>query len=128
MTSPRAIVASTPSSAILFALLLPATLAGCAAASAVRFGTAVHEPRPAGQPVEVFDSLADVARPYEKIGRVVGEGDDGVPFARIVDCMCDEARQLGADAIVLQGGSLIGSRDAECAVDRTVNALALRWR
>jgi hypothetical protein len=118
--SPFSVAASTA------ALLL---LASCAGASAVRFGSAVHEPRPAGEPVEVFDSLDDVGRPYEKVGRVVGEGDDGVAFARIVDCMRDEARRLGADAIVLQGGSLLRGGDAECcSTDRTVHALAVRWR
>jgi hypothetical protein len=114
-------------SAVLMAL---ATLGGCVSASAVRLGDATYPPRPTDYRIAVFDTLADVDRPYDKVGRVVGEGSDSAAFAAIVASMQEQARQLGADALVLSGGGLLLSGDGDCgtAVDRSVHGLLLRWR
>ena len=75
-----------------------------------------------------YDALP--SRPSERIGHVVGEGEDA-SFAAIVAAMQQQARELGADAIVLRRGAGFVAGGEECGdagSGRAVEATAIRWR
>ncbi|MCR9245246.1 MAG: hypothetical protein NXI31_09455 [bacterium] len=114
-------------------LLLGFTLVACASASAVRLGESVFPARSLDHPIVVFElDHVPPERAHVRIGRIVGEGSDLMSFADIVEVMRVRARELGGDALILLGGGLLLSEGGgECgtiSLDRTVHAVAIRWR
>ena len=119
------------SSPRVFAALLTLTLlaTACASASGIRLGDQVFPPRSEDHPIPVFEPDR-VPRAHDRIGRIVGEGSDLVGLAEILEPMRVEARALGADALILLGGGLLAEFDeeGELSFDRSVHAIAIRWR
>lgn len=105
-------------------------LCACVSASGVRLGRDTFPPRAPGHEIVVFDTF-DGLSGYRRVGKVVGEGSDLHGFASIVAEIQVRARELGGDAIVLTGGGLLlssgGADGCGVDVDRTVNAVVLRW-
>lgn len=85
-----------------FALLLAATLAGCASVTlrVIEADPAVRYPPSAN--VDVLFERPQ--RPYVEIATLEAEGDYGVGEAKLLEDMRARARQLGADAIVRTAG------------------------
>lgn len=127
MTKPLCRWRNTASVAIL---LLSSLASGCATASGVRLGMQRFEPRPLDHPMPIYESLRELPRPGQKVGRIVGEGCDLVAFDSIVAKVQQRARELGGDALVITGGGLLLLKGGDFGidVDRTVHALAVRWQ
>ena len=107
----------------LLLLALACLLAGCTSTrvSAVPFGDEVFSPRPVEHHIAIFETGADVAHEWIKIGRITARTYDnsyGVEIPRQTDLEAvmeeikEKARELGADAIILKGGLQVRSQSS----------------
>jgi len=104
-------------------------LAGCVDASAFLLGDQRFEPRAPTREIAVYDTFTDVPFPYVKVARVVASGDSMAAWDRIFARLAAKAREVGADALVLQrGGEDTAELDGEggVAMRRTLWAVAIR--
>lgn len=101
--------------------------AGCVSAHAVRLGDLVHEARPATAPVPIYAAAADVPGAFTKVAIVLADGDDDASWERVFAELRTQARQVGAEALILQAiGHHSAGEDGACCGDKTVQALAIR--
>ena len=112
-----------------FAVLLLLLATSCATASGVRLGLKRYPPQPEDHWIPVFETMQELPRRFVKVARIVGDGPDLVDFESIVGAMQAEARELGADALVLTGGGLLLLKGSDFGIDtdRTVHGIAVRW-
>ena len=114
------------SSLVVMALLLP----GCVSARADLIGNERFPPRPADHPIEVYDSLADITRPFIKVARVSGQGAPAAGWDSVLEEMKDEVRAAGGDALVLMEDSRIAtgvSASGAVTYRKQRTGVAIRW-
>ncbi len=81
-------------------------LAGCTSikVSSLLLGAETYPPRPENHPIVVYETASDVPHPFVKVGRVSARRTPSTLIGELIDPMKEEARRLGADALVLSGG------------------------
>lgn len=101
----------------------------CVHSAALQLGEERFAPQSTDHPILVFDTLEDVPFPYVKLARVVASGSNDARWSRVLAALQDEARKVGADALVLgRGGEGTTDLATEGGVvmGRTLWALAIR--
>jgi hypothetical protein len=104
-------------------------LAGCMHSSAFVLGEERFAPHPAGHRIVVFDTEQDVPFAFVKVARVVASGTSQADWDDVLDALKQEARNVGADALVLgRAGDDATAVDGEggTVMRRTLWALAIR--
>jgi hypothetical protein len=100
----------------------------CVATRADIVGTACFAPRPEGHPIVVFEDLSDVPGNFTKVAIVYADGDTYASWERVMRALKEEARSLGADAIVLRSESTEVEGFTEYGVSRSKHKSALAIR
>ena len=96
-------------------------LPACAFTRTVPLGETAFAPRAEDHRLVTYDALEDVPRAFVKVARIRAE--DGL-FTDALDAVAEQARALGADALVL--GPQPTRRDG-CGDDDDWSVLAIRW-
>ena len=102
---PRRRLAAAAALAVLAALAtLPLLLlGGCISSSLTRVGERLYPPTAASQPIPLYEREADVPFAFEVVGKVRACADSGlVSQARLLERLQDLARELGAEALIVQ--------------------------
>ena len=120
MTSPARRNATRTAHTLSLSLLLG--LSGCVSTTSVRLGTETFDAHPQEHDVPIYDAVADLPRPWVKVARIRACEE---LFGNVFEEMRAEARQLGADALVLidEPCRLVG-----CSNRERWSALAVRWK
>ena len=129
MTAACAPMREHPMRLLPLALGLLLCAPGCVHSAALQLGEVRFSPQPANHPIIVYDQIEDVAFPFTKVARVVASGSNDAHWSRVLAALQDEARKVGADALVLgRGGEGATDLDAEggLVMRRTLWALAIR--
>lgn len=90
----------------LAALAAQAAFAACVSTQHERLTDAVYPPTPPEQPIVVYASLEALGgRPHERLAVLRAIGNTKATWELVVADMQQRARQLGADAIVIQSAA-----------------------
>ncbi len=94
----------------LLPLVLGCSLVACVSTRVEYLGTERFSPRPEDWPIVLYDAEVDIKRPFVKVAHLVGStgGFYSVSWESLVEDMRQQAREVGADALILGGEAEYG--------------------
>ena len=111
-------------------VLIVCITAGCATSRLDYLGGERFAPRPQNWAIALYDTEADIKRPFVKVARVVGTGAEFATWDAVLRAMKKDARAAGADALILRAETtqVRGIDDAgNFHSDKVREAIAVRY-